>query len=97
MENSSRLKLVLSGIAVSLLLTGCFSYTQTNKRSSMEDAQASVMENSDNAEDADVAHNEPGVENPRATSSLSALGTDGGLPQRQRMLIYLDPWILGNS
>jgi hypothetical protein len=38
----------------------------------------------------------PAVVGPSATSPTTTIGTEDGLAQRQRMTIYLDPWILGS-
>jgi hypothetical protein len=37
-----------------------------------------------------------GVEVPSANDQTAAIENEDGHPQRQRMLIYLDPWILGS-
>ncbi len=36
------------------------------------------------------------VKVPSATSSTTTIETEDGLAQRERMTIYLDPWILGS-
>lgn len=75
MKPPNRIILMLSGIAVTTLLTGCFSSQNENMRTPTRGIEA------------------PSVSVP---SQTAAIENEDGLPQRQRMLIYLDPWILGS-
>lgn len=73
MRRPSKLTLMLSSITVCLFLTGCFSQTNEDTRTSTQS-----------------------VETPATVFSTTGRG-DQDLAQRQRMTIYLDPWILGNT
>lgn len=73
MRRLSKLTLMLSSVAMCLFLTGCFSQTNQDTKTST-----------------------PSVETPATGFSATGRG-DQDLAQRQRMTIYLDPWILGNT
>jgi VCBS repeat-containing protein len=73
MKPLNKLTVMLLSITVSMFITGCFSYSQEDTRTST-----------------------PGLEASSATSPTTIIESEDGLPQRQRMMIYLDPWILGS-
>jgi hypothetical protein len=79
MNRPGKLTILLGGIAVAALLTGCASYTR----------QETSIAGGESAP--------PDVASPSEIHSAPTVMTGDGLPQREHMLIYLDPWILGNN
>ena len=73
MKPPNKLTVILSGITVSMLMAGCFSYKKEDTRISTPPVAASS-----------------------ASRATAAIESEDGLPQRQRMLAYLDPWIMGS-